>query len=259
MVKKFLVTINCLSNIIKEGDNLIGINLKKILNIIGKILFVLFLCFIALFIVVVISTYLEIDEEYSNHFNPSDFHDMKEYPLDKDIKTINDGLPYVIKRAKEFRNDAVLTDVTLITEEIDYFKDDKIRFIYRFDFPYINDDLPLGYIEIVVESGDNVISSVRADHNSHDKTTTSIKGIEIKDLQYIIDRVYDISVDYFGMENILKIKDPTLRISISADYSNFTLQFCKVEIESGFIAMKNLWVDIDTKTFEIIDFSEGYD
>lgn len=65
-----------------------------------------------------------IQEKPPEH--PLDFQDITERPINKPLNSVEEGLPYAINRSHEWRKDAVLTDIEIISEGKQEIEGDKV-------------------------------------------------------------------------------------------------------------------------------------
>ena len=183
-----------------------------------------------------------------------DFQDITERPINKPLNSVEEGLPYAINRAHEWRKDAVLTDIEIISEGKQEIEGNKGRVRYRFELPYVNESKPSGIINVSINLNSNSIEYVRASHEyvraSHDyDETKKINELKLKNIAFAdIKQLYEAAVSEIGKDNIFQYEQPFVRMQINSDYAVFKVS---PSMEKQYPIKHS--VKIDVKTGKVLE------
>ena len=156
--------------------------------------------------------------------HPLDFQDITERPVNKPLNSVEDGLPYAINRAHEWRKDAVLTDIEIISVGKNEIEGNKGKANYWFQLPCVNESNPGGIIIISVNLNSNIIELVEAYHDDDYYKTKKIKELKLKNLAFAdIKQLYDTAINEIGKDNIFQYQQPFARMQINSDYAVFNV------------------------------------
>jgi hypothetical protein len=181
------------------------------------VIFILF----SLFLGVVIWIFSEaLLEKPPGH--PLDFQDINGRDLQGTINSVEDGLPYAMNRAHEWRQDAVLTGLLIISFEEEEIRSANGEIIYTFHFPYIDESKPRGFIDISIDTRTNSLQLVSAYHNP-ELRTTRINELNSNNLTERIEKVYDVAMEAIGEDNVFKYKEPFVKMDVDSSYAYFEL------------------------------------
>lgn len=169
--------------------------MKKMYVFTLKIILLILIMLIGLGITMLIGV---LNEKPPEH--PLNFQDLEKTALEKAIKSVEDGLPYALNRAHEWRQDAVLTGLQIISVGEDEIYGNNSKMNYIFEFKYIDKNKPGGIITVSIDAYSNSIDFVSVSHDGDDKTR---KVSELKDnnLNESIRKVYDLSIKAIGSDN----------------------------------------------------------
>jgi len=195
----------------------------------------------AIFVVLIISALQERPPEH-----PLDFEDVKDIVLDKQINSAEDGLPYAIRRAYEWREDSVLTRLVIISRGKKEIENNTGKVIYIFEFPCIDKSKPSGNMFISINTESNSIDYVSSYHDGEGEER-SFTELKTDGLTETIKKVYDIAIKSIGDKNIFKFDKPFVRVHINSDYATFEVS--PSQSESNQIVYN---VKIDMRTYDIV-------
>jgi hypothetical protein len=196
---------------------------------------------LGLFVALCISALQERPPEH-----PLDFQDIKEIVLDKQIKSIEDGLPYARKRAYEWRQDSVLTGLEIISRGKEEIANNTGSLEYIFEFPCIDKSKPSGIMFIFINTVSNSIDHVSASHDGEGEER-SFTELKTDNLTERIKKVYDIANETIGDKNIFKFEQPFVRVHINSDFATFEVS--PSQSESNQIMNR---VKIDMRTYDVV-------
>ncbi|MDF2804429.1 MAG: hypothetical protein K0S61_4334 [Anaerocolumna sp.] len=196
---------------------------------------------LGLFVALCISALQERPPEH-----PLDFQDIKEIVLDKQIKSIEDGLPYARKRAYEWRQDSVLTGLEIISRGKEEIANNTGSLEYIFEFPCIDKSKPSGIMFIFINTVSNSIDHVSASHDGEGEER-SFTELKTDNLTERIKKVYDIAKETIGDKNIFKFEQPFVRVHINSDFATFEVS--PSQSESNQIMNR---VKIDMRTYDVV-------
>lgn len=179
--------------------------------------------------------------------HPLDFQDIKKTVLDKPINSVEDGLPYALNRAREWRQDAVLTGLEIVSVGKDEILNNKGKLNYIFEFEYVDKNKPGGIITVSIDTNSNSIELVSASHDGEDRTRR-VKELKHNDLEESVRKVYYAAIKAIGNDNVFKYQQPFVRIRIGSDFAIFEESYSQDEPNK----IENR-VKIDMKTYNILD------
>lgn len=195
----------------------------------------------AIFVALCISALQEKPPEH-----PLDFQDIKEIALDKQIKSIGDGLPYALKRAYEWRQDSVLTGLEIISRGKEEIANNTGSLEYIFEFPFIDKSKPSGIMFIFINTVSNSINHVSASHDGEGEER-SFTELKTDNLAERIKKVYGIAKETIGDKNIFKFDQPFVRVHIDSDFATFEVSPSQSEANKIMSRVK-----IDMRTYDIV-------
>lgn len=152
--------------------------------------------------------------------HPLDFQDVKKIELDKSIKSVEDGLPFALKRAIEWRKDAVLTSIQIVSDGKEEIQDRNGNLNYIFEFEYVNEKAPGGILIVSMSTKSNCIELVSASHDG-EETFRKVNELEFKKTGVNINKIYDTAINAIGNDSILKLNHPFIRVSINSNDAVF--------------------------------------
>lgn len=208
----------------------------------------LLILLILLLIIGTVIFFLELDEEPPWH--PLDFQDINDIVLEKPIYSVEDGLPYAINRAHEWREDAILTRLLIISVGKDEINSNTGGFDYTFEFPYIDKIKPSGIMSVFINTDLNGITLVDTSHDGEGETRV-IHELKSDDLQGDINRVYDAAINAIGEDNIFQYEEPFVRVWIDSDSARFEVSSSREEANQIKYSVK-----IDMSTYEVLEKKE---
>ena len=182
--------------------------------------------------------------------HPLDFQDIKKVELEKPINSVEDGLPFALKRANEWRKDAVLTGVQIVSKGKEEIENRNGRVNYTFEFEYVNEKKPGGILIISVSTKSNRIELVSASHDGEDKFR-KVNELELKEMTLNINKIYETAIKATGKDSILKFNQPFIRVSINSNDAVFETGTSETKLP----VIKHK-ITIDMSTFKIIKIEE---
>jgi hypothetical protein len=206
-----------------------------------KVLGITILIFISIFIVVGIAISIAaLQEKPPEH--PLDFQDIKKVELAKPIKSVEDGLPFALKRANEWRKDVVLTGIQIVSEGKEQIEN-RIGIInYTFEFEYVNEKKPGGILIVSINTQSNSIELVSASHDGEDKSR-KVKKLEFSKMAESINKIYDTAIKAIGKDNIFQFKQPFVRVSINLNNAVFESGTSETKLP---VIKSNVRIDMST-------------
>lgn len=179
-----------------------------------------------------------------------DFQDIKKTVLDKPVNTVEDGLPYALNEAHEWRQDAVLTGLEIVSVGKEEIGNNKGKLRYILEFTYIDESKPSGIMFISINTNSNSIEFVSASHDG-EAGARSFSELKCNNLTECIKKVYDVAIKAIGKENIFQYEQPFVRVHVDSNYATFEVSSSQAEPN----IIKNR-VIIDMKTYGIVKPTE---
>ncbi|HOQ15966.1 MAG TPA: hypothetical protein PLG49_01245 [Defluviitaleaceae bacterium] len=220
---------------------------KKFIKITGITAIILIITGIILFWL------LDLGSRLIRH--PLNFQDMSKIKLEKPVNSVEEGYPYALKRAREWREDVVLTEVEIISsaigtiDEIDDIEDRNEIIRYTFEFEYMNEKQPSGFILVYLNVKTNCIDMVSAYHDDNNLFSPKDE-LDPEAISDKIGKVYDAALKAIGKENILGSAGLYFSAKIN---SNFAVVSVYREIDNEEGNFENYEITIDMSTFEVTE------
>lgn len=216
--------------------------MKKGLGKVFKVaILIIVVILIATFLIVYIGALLEKPPGHT-----LDFQDINHIFIEEPIHSVEDGLPYATEQAHKWRNDAVLTEIQIISIGRDEIENHCGKINYRFEFPYIEENKPSGNMFVSINTSTNSIEFIEASHDG-EIYKRSYDELKTNDLTRKIKKVYDIGINAIGIENIFQYEEPFVRVSIKSDIAIFEVRYSQTG--SNIIEHK---ISIDMNTYDIL-------
>lgn len=185
-----------------------------------------------------------LHEKFPEH--PLDFQDINKIVLEKPINSIEDGLPYALNCSHKWRQDAVLTELQIVSTGKEEIENATGKLNYRFEFAYINKTKLGGTMLISINTNSNSIEFVSTSHDGEDKTR-KIKELKLNNLTESIKKTNNVAIKAIGKDNIFKYEQPFVRSYINLDFATFEVG----ALQNGLNIVKYR-VKIDMKTYDVL-------
>lgn len=171
--------------------------------------------------VCVVLTIGALSEKPPSH--PMDFQNVSKKPLKQEINSVKDGMPYAIEEALNWRQDAVLTGIMIVSNGKDEIQAKTGKVSYEFQFPYINEENPSGIISVTIDMISDSIELVSASHDVR-KYSGNLEEEVLVVTDAEIYNTYDDIIKKFGVDEINKYKYQLIRFEIDSRKVSFTIK-----------------------------------
>jgi hypothetical protein len=201
-----------------------------------SIIFFMATIFLIIISVLTYGLYLEFTEEAPvHHLNFSEKRDIK---LNNDIDNLNAGYKYALSEALNYRDDVYLSYVVIRLNGINDILDIKGDIIYRFGFPYIDENKPAGTIAVSLNNKSNKIDFISTNHVDSE---VKYDELDLSNLEKF-DKIYDTTIKAFEKNELKKYEKPFIMITIE----NYNAKSVFYSSEEEFEIVKSIMIDMNT-------------
>jgi len=164
-----------------------------------------------------------------------DFQKIEVNQLSQDIDTVDDGLKYVLEEAQLWRDDVVLTSISIFSNGKDEIQTQSGKITYGFEFPFVDEESPSGAIFVTINTNSNSIELVSASHDGDEYFRNILENqLVLKDGE--IFNFYKDILDEFGEKEIFKHKHQSFQFKIEHESVYCTIKLS--DNEEDYISKK---------------------